>query len=63
MCVYTLWKIQEKERKRQMKKKIVSILLACCMTFGGSISAMAAEPNQNIVTAALRKIPGMKKIL
>ena len=46
-----------------MKKKIVSILLACCMTFGGSISAMAAEPNQNIVTAALRKIPGMKKIL
>ena len=32
-----------------MKKKIVSILLACCMTFGGSISAMAAEPNQNVV--------------
>ena len=32
-----------------MKKKIVSILLACCMTFGGSISVMAAEPNQNVV--------------
>ena len=25
-----------------MKKKIVSILLACCMTFGGSISAEEA---------------------
>lgn len=32
-----------------MKKKIVSILLACCMTFGESISAMAAETNQNEV--------------
>ena len=32
-----------------MKKKIVSILLACCMTFGESISAMVAETNQNEV--------------
>lgn len=28
-----------------MKKKIVSVLLACCMTFGGSVSAFAADEN------------------
>lgn len=28
-----------------MKKKIVSVLLTCCMTFGGSVSTLAAEEN------------------
>lgn len=54
-----------------MKKKIVSVLLTCCMTFGGSVSTLAAEENhtqqdmqqdsQNVVDKSENQLVGQEQ--
>ena len=54
-----------------MKKKIVSVLLTCCMTFCGSVSTLAAEENhtqqdmqqdsQNVVDKSENQLVGQEE--